>query len=167
MSVYDEPRTLLNKQLLAAARQDGNVEELLTSLEYRDSEDEDILLFDVNCTDFVLSGSVENVNLLIEADGCDVDPQNYAGDTPLHLAVQIHHRETRHAIVSALVETAGAIDSIRLVNKAGQTPNALAKIYFPNDTEVSLLTTPPARQVNALLDEDDIASGGEGDSGSE
>lgn len=49
--------------------------------------------------------------------------------------------------------------SIRLVNKAGQTPNALAKIYCPNDMEVSSLTTPPARQVSALLAEDDIASG--------
>lgn len=64
----------------------------------------------------VLSDSIENVNLLIEADGCDVDPQNSAGDTPLHLAVQIKDRETRHAIVSVLVETAGAIDSYVLSN---------------------------------------------------
>ena len=59
----------------------------------------------------VLSGSVEHVILLIEADGCDVDPQNNAGNTPLHLAVKIQDRDTRHAIVSALVETAGAVDS--------------------------------------------------------
>lgn len=49
--------------------------------------------------------------------------------------------------------------SIRLTNKAGQTPNAVSRIYFPNDTEVISLTTPPARQVSAILDADDIASG--------
>ena len=127
----------------------------------------------------VLSGSVEHVSLLIEADGCDVDPQNKAGDTPLHLAVKIQDRDTRRAIVSALVEIAGAVDSyvlsgsvawmacpdpaecisIRLTNKARQTPNDLSKIYCPNDTEVISLTTPPARQINSILDEDDIASG--------
>lgn len=58
-----------------------------------------------------MSGSVDDVNLLIEADGCDVDPQNKEGNTPLHLAVKIPDRAIRHAIVSALVETAGAIDS--------------------------------------------------------
>lgn len=70
MAVDDEHRTLLSKcylaivgvpkvsliafldkQLLAAARQDGNVEELLTSAEYRDPEDEDSFIFDINCTD--------------------------------------------------------------------------------------------------------------------
>lgn len=127
----------------------------------------------------VLSGSVENLDLLIEADGCDVDPQNKAGDTPLHLAVRIQDRDTRHAIVSVLVETAGAVDSyvlsifiiciaspdstefisIRLTNKARQTPNDLAKIYCPSDTEVISLTTPPARQVKDILGNDDIASG--------
>ncbi|KAF8548065.1 ankyrin [Imleria badia] len=171
MALNDEQRKLLNKQLLAAAREQGNVEELLTSDEYRDPEDEDNFLFDINCTDLsgntplhlaVLSGSIENVNLLIEADGCDVDPQNKAGDTPLHLAVKIQDRVTRHAIVSSLVETAGAVESIRLTNKARQTPNDLAKIYCPNDTEVISLTTPPARQVHDILGRDDIASDGEG-----
>ena len=150
----------------------------------------------------VLSGSIENVDLLIEAYGCDVDLQNNAGDTPLHLAVQITNQDTRHAIVSALVEIAGAIDSyvipiftnwvvrpdpmalisIRTTNKAGQTPNALARIHFPNDTVVISLTTPAARQTSDFLSKDDIASGesiggsflradhpykdGEGDSGS-
>ncbi|KAG6380600.1 ankyrin repeat-containing domain protein [Boletus reticuloceps] len=172
MAVDDEQRKLLNRQLLAAARQQGNVEELLISEEYRDQDDQDSFLFDINCTDLsgntplhltVSSGSIEHVNLLIEADGCDVDPQNNSGDTPLHLAVRIPDRATRHAIVSALVETAGAIDSIRLANKAGQTPNDLAKIYCPNDTEVVSLTMPPARQVNDILGYDDIASGGEGE----
>ncbi|KAN0100059.1 hypothetical protein V8E55_000043 [Tylopilus felleus] len=171
MAVDEEQQELLNKQLLAAARQQGNIEELLTSAEYRDPDDEDSFLFDINCTDFlgntplhlaVLSGSVENLDLLIEADGCDVDPQNKAGDTPLHLAVRIQDRDTRHAIVSVLVETAGAVDSIRLTNKARQTPNDLAKIYCPSDTEVISLTTPPARQVKDILGNDDIASDGEG-----
>ncbi|KAH0837778.1 hypothetical protein J3R83DRAFT_5957 [Lanmaoa asiatica] len=246
MTEDDERRKVLSKRLLAEARQDGNVEELLTDAEFRDDEDD--FLFDINCIDMwvlflsrsnllrkhafappfyaaidlalisrpfisppsrvrssscpplrvsltyfafclhhdsVLSHSIENVTLLIEADGCDVDPQNFAGDTPLHLAVRIQDRDIRRAIVSALVEIAGAIDSyvsvarmacllhaltllpyfsmdfisIWLTNKAGQTPNALSKIYCPNDTEVSSLTTPPARQVHAILDEDDIASG--------
>ncbi|KAI9566362.1 hypothetical protein HD554DRAFT_1188115 [Boletus coccyginus] len=170
MAVDDEQRTLLNKQLLAAARQQGNVDELLTSPEYRDDDDD--FLFDINCVDLysgntplhlaVSSGSVDNVNSLIEAYGCDVDPTNKAGDTPLHLAVQIQDQDTRRAIVSALVETAGAIESIRLTNKAGQTPNDLSKIYCPKDTEVSSLTTPPARQMDAFLDPGDIASDGEG-----
>ncbi|KAG9313845.1 hypothetical protein JVU11DRAFT_4610 [Chiua virens] len=157
MVVDHETWTLLNKQLLAAARQDGNVEELLTSSEHRDEDDN--FLFDINCTDTVMSESIENINLFIEAAGCDVDPQNSAGNTPLHLAVKIPDRETRHAIVSALVEIAGAVDSIRLSNKAGQTPNALAKIYCPNDTEVISLTTPPARKVNDILGKADYASG--------
>jgi len=168
MGADDEHRTLLNKQLLAAARQDGNVEELLTSIEYRDPKDEDAFQFDINCTDLVsgntplhlavLSGSEENVNLLIEADGCDVDPQNLVGDTPLHLAVQIQNQENRRAIVSALVETAGAVDSIRLINKAGQTPKDLSQIYCPYDTEVISLTTPPARDIRAFVDKTDIAN---------
>ncbi|KAF9225185.1 ankyrin [Gyrodon lividus] len=174
MSGYDEQRSLLNKQLLAAARQQGNVEELLTSAEYRDA-DEDSFLFDINCIDVlgntplhlaVSSGSIENVNFLIEADGCDVDPQNFAGDTPLHLAVQIQDRDTRREIVSALVESAGAVDSIKLTNKAGQTPKALCNIYCSYDTEVISLTTPPARSVEAIIDQDDIASGDEGGPGS-
>ena len=63
----------------------------------------------------VSSGSVDNVNSLIEAYGCDVDPTNKAGDTPLHLAVQIQDQDARRAIVSALVETAGAVDSYVLL----------------------------------------------------
>jgi hypothetical protein len=51
MDVDDEQRKFLNKQLLAAARQQGNVEELLTSVESRNPEDEDGFLFDINCTD--------------------------------------------------------------------------------------------------------------------
>jgi hypothetical protein len=91
--------------------------------------------------------------------------------------VKIQDRDTRHAIVSALVETAGAVDSyvlsiyitcmadstelisIRLTNKARQTPNDLSKIYCPNDTEVISLTTPPARSLDAILNVDDFASG--------
>ena len=49
--------------------------------------------------------------------------------------------------------------SIRLTNKARQTPNDLSKIYCPNDLEVISLTTPPARQLSAILNNDDIASG--------
>ncbi|KIK94426.1 hypothetical protein PAXRUDRAFT_12047 [Paxillus rubicundulus Ve08.2h10] len=117
MSGNDELRTLLNKQLLAAARQQGNVDELLSNPQHRDPEDANNFMFDINCTDVlgntplhlaVSSGSIENVNLLIESEaGCDVDPQNFQGDTPLHLAVQIQDTEIRRGIVEALVD-AGA-----------------------------------------------------------
>ncbi|KAF8844245.1 hypothetical protein BDN67DRAFT_1066354 [Paxillus ammoniavirescens] len=170
MSGNDEQRILLNKQLLAAARQEGNVDELLSNLEYRDPEDEDSFLFDINCIDVlgntplhlaVLSGSIENVNLFIESDGCDVDLQNFEGDTPLHLAVQIQDLETRQAIVDALVVSAEAVDSIKLTNKAGQTPKDLCNIYCPDDAVVISRTTPSPRKVEAIIDADDIASGGE------
>lgn len=52
-----------------------------------------------------------------------------------------------------------ALVSIRLTNKAGQTPNDLSKIYCPKDTEVNSLTTLPARPMGAFLDPGDIASG--------
>ena len=45
-------RNFLDKQLLAAARQpNGDVEELLTSEEYREPQDKDSFIFDINCTD--------------------------------------------------------------------------------------------------------------------
>ncbi|KIJ13831.1 hypothetical protein PAXINDRAFT_100515 [Paxillus involutus ATCC 200175] len=169
MSGNDEQRSLLNKQLLAAARQQGNVDELLSNPEHRDPEDEDSFLFDINCIDVlgntplhlaVLSGSLENVDALITSDaGCDVDPQNFQGDTPLHLAVQIQDPETRRGIVGALVD-AGADHSIKLTNKAGQTPKDLCNIYCPDDAEVISRTTPAlrVRKMEAVIDLDDIAS---------
>lgn len=161
----DEERKLLNKQLLAAARGDGNVEELMTDPEYRDDEDE--YLFDINCTDIlgntplhlaVQSKSVDIVCLILEAPLCDVDIQNNAGDTPLHLAVQILDPQTRKAIVKVLINEAEAYDSTRLTNKAGQTPKDLCEICCPDDSEVIKLASPPARTVDSMLDKDDIAS---------
>ncbi|KAF9237095.1 ankyrin repeat-containing domain protein [Melanogaster broomeanus] len=177
MSNDDERRTLnlYDKRLLAAARQ-GDVEEVLDDPECSDPNSTDDFLFDINCIDVlgntplhlaVSSGSAESVELLLEVDGCDVDPQNFEGDTPLHLAVQIQDPDARQAIVSLLVEDAGAVDSIKLTNKAGQTPKALCDIYCPDDDVVAFLTTPAVRTLAANIDADDIASDGEGGSGYE
>ncbi|KAL4068875.1 ankyrin repeat-containing domain protein [Scleroderma yunnanense] len=171
--MVDEQRKINNKQLLAAARGNGNVEELLTDPKYRHPEDIDEYLFDINCRDVlgntplhlaVKSESVENVNLILDAPLCDVDLQNHDGNTPLHLAVQIRDQMIRKAVVTVLIDEAGASDSTRLKNKAGQTPKDLCGIYCPDDLDVVRLASPPTRKLHQFLDQDDVVSDDEEES---
>ncbi|KAI5998200.1 ankyrin repeat-containing domain protein [Pisolithus albus] len=162
-----EKRAVLNKRLLAAARGSGDIVELLIDPEYRDPDEEEDFLFDINCRDVlgntplhlaVSNESVGNVNLILDAPLCDVDMQNHKGDTPLHLAVQIRDPDIRKDIVTLLIEEAEAYDSTRLKNKANQTPKDLCDIYCPDDKEVVRLAS-PARKVNQMLDKNDVVRG--------
>ncbi|KAI6159265.1 hypothetical protein EDD17DRAFT_908328 [Pisolithus thermaeus] len=160
-----EKRAILNKRLLTAASGSGDIVDLLTDPEYRDPDNEENFLFDINCRDIlgntplhraVSSGLVDYVNLILDAPLCDVDIQNNKGDTPLHLAVQIRDPEIRKDIVTLLIEEAEAYESTRLKNRANQTPKDLCDIYCPDDKEVVRLASPPARKINQLLDRNDV-----------
>ncbi|KAI6012788.1 hypothetical protein F5J12DRAFT_820761 [Pisolithus orientalis] len=150
-----EKRAILNKRLLTAARGSGDIEELFTDPMYRDPDDDEDYLFDINCRDMVSGGWVNYVDLILGAPLCDVDIQNNRGDTPLHLAVQIRDPEARKAIVTLLIKEAEAYESTRLKNKANQTPKDLCDIYCPNDKEVIRLASPPARKLSQMLDSSD------------
>lgn len=160
-----EKRAILNKRLLTAARGSGDIEELFTDPMYRDPDDDEDYLFDINCRDIlgntplhlaVSGGWVNYVDLILGAPLCDVDIQNNRGDTPLHLAVQIRDPEARKAIVTLLIKEAEAYESTRLKNKANQTPKDLCDIYCPNDKEVIRLASPPARKLSQMLDSSDV-----------
>jgi len=110
------------QRLLAAARHD-NVEEVEKIFEGK---------VDINCTDglgntplhnAVLYGSTEVLEHILSHEDCDVDPINRIDKaTPLHLAVQLKDIETRHEIMSSLLD-AGADTSIK--NKKSQTAEQL------------------------------------------
>ncbi|KAI6136031.1 hypothetical protein F5141DRAFT_1071751 [Pisolithus sp. B1] len=160
-----EKRAILNKRLLTAASGSGDIVDLLTDPEYRDPDNEENFLFDINCRDIlgntplhraVSSGLVDYVNLILDAPLCDVDIQNNKGDTPLHLAVQIRDPEIRKDIVTLLIEEAEAYESTRLKNRANQTPKDLCDIYCPDDKEVVRLASPPARKINQMVDRNDV-----------
>ncbi|KAI6104517.1 hypothetical protein EDD16DRAFT_1637541 [Pisolithus croceorrhizus] len=172
-----EKREILNKRLLAAARGSEDIVGLLTDPEYRDPDDDENFLFDINCKDVlgntplhlaVSNESVDDVDLILGAPLCDVDIQNNKGDTPLHLAVRIQDPEIRRDIVTLLIEDAEAYESTTLKNGANQTPKDLCEIYCPDDKEVARLASPPAqevdsRNINQMLDSDDIVTDGSDD----
>ena len=60
-----------------------------------------------------LRGSLDVLNELLEFEpGCDVDPTNIQGETPLHLAVQYEEPELRALLVDSLLD-AGADTRLR------------------------------------------------------
>ncbi|PPQ89983.1 hypothetical protein CVT25_009623 [Psilocybe cyanescens] len=139
-----------NERLLAAARDDN--EDLL--LEVFDQGD-----FDINCQDGVMHGSTDVLEHILSHEDCDVDPINRLDKaTPLHLAVQIQHTELRLHIFDSLLE-AGADTSIKDKNR-----ETVLDLLPADDTKLRALIR--KHQAQATISRDDVASDGEGESGS-
>ncbi|KAH7886366.1 ankyrin repeat-containing domain protein [Phlebopus sp. FC_14] len=177
MSNRAELQEISNKRLLRAAQGEEDVWEVLNSDEFRDPDDPESFLYDINCRDVlrntplhlaVISGSIENVKYLIEEDGCDVDLQNSEGNTPLHLAmIRDLDPSVRRDIVHALVSEAGATASLKITNNNRQTPMDLCHIYGRHEVADELRSpSPPPMGVGAFVNNDDIASDDEDGSGS-
>jgi len=105
------------------------------------------------------NGSINVMELILEQEGCDVDPLNRMDRaTPLHLACRIEDEETRYGVVSSLLD-AGANMNIR--DKFG----SLAVDLLPGKDEETRNLFRSTQATNAIS-HDDIAEDSDGEPGS-
>ncbi|TFY75695.1 hypothetical protein EWM64_g8316 [Hericium alpestre] len=150
-----------NQRLLAAAREDN--EDLLQEVFSEGG-------YDINFHDglgntalhyAVSHGSTDVLELLLEHDGCDVDPINRLEKaTPLLLAVQLENKALRKHVINSLLE-AGA--DTRIKDKNGDTVLSFLS-DTPEDREIKDMLR--KSQAQAAVSMDDVASDGEEGSGS-
>ncbi|EPE26409.1 Ankyrin repeat-containing protein [Glarea lozoyensis ATCC 20868] len=122
-----------------------------------------------------LNGSYEIIDTLLDQDGFECDPISLReGDTPLHSAVRFINK-LPHPLSSSNMQVATALldmmtqagSNPRVRNKGGLTP---VQLCDPIDTELKeLLNNALDIDLNNgdfIVDQGDIASGGEDDAGS-
>ncbi|GEQ69886.1 hypothetical protein JCM33374_g3562 [Metschnikowia sp. JCM 33374] len=141
-----------SEQLLESARRNNT--ELFTQISQDLGSDHAKLAQLINSTKEVIShnsplhlatdkGNWEFLDMVLDVEGVEIDPQNREGDTPLHLAVKYaaHDPEYGYFIIDNLID---AGSDVRVVDKHGLKP-----VNYVGDNE----------KLRALLESAEYASG--------